>query len=73
MDLEKLETLDIGYNNFTTLPESITKLTSLQTLNLEYNQLTPLPESIKKMEERGVTINVLMQSIEFTRHWEKEK
>jgi Leucine-rich repeat (LRR) protein len=42
-----LQTLNLGGNQLTTLPESIGQLTNLQTLNLEYNQLTPLPENIE--------------------------
>ena len=41
-------TLNLSYNQFTTLPESFGNLTKLKELNLSYNQLTTLPDSIEK-------------------------
>jgi Leucine-rich repeat (LRR) protein len=42
----RLTTLNLSWNSFTTLPESIGNLTSLTNLNLQSNDFTTLPESI---------------------------
>ena len=44
-----LTTLDLSYNQLTSLPDSIGMLTSLTILYLSNNQLTSLSESIRKL------------------------
>ena len=44
-----LRELDLSLNYFSSLPESIGKLTSLQTLDLSLNNFSSLPESIGKL------------------------
>ena len=41
--------LDLSWNQLTSLPESITKLSNLTQLDLRENKLTSLPESITKL------------------------
>src|SRR5262249_16939307 len=47
--LTSLQTLNLGSNQLTTLPEAITRLASLQSLDLGSNQLTTLPEAITRL------------------------
>jgi small GTP-binding protein len=44
-----LKVLNLGDNQLTTLPESITTLTKLKVLNLGFNQLSTLPSSISTL------------------------
>ena len=45
-----MQWLQLWGNQFTTMPEAISKLTSLRELYLMRNQLTDLPKSIMKMK-----------------------
>ena len=44
-----VKTLDLGYDQLTEIPESITQLTNLKMLILRNNQLTEIPESITQL------------------------
>lgn len=49
--LPNLQTLYLGVNQLTSLPESISKLKNLQTLGLRNNELTFLPASIDELKK----------------------
>jgi len=48
---ENLQELVLEKNNFETLPESITQLSSLQKLHLGFNRLVTLPQSLSLMRQ----------------------
>ncbi len=52
-DLKQLETLDLSYNKFETLPDSIEKLTSLKKLSLNSNfNLQTIPTPIRNLAKK---------------------
>ncbi|MFM6488542.1 MAG: COR domain-containing protein [Dolichospermum sp.] len=62
--INKETTLDLSYNQLTTLPEAIAQLSNLTVLDLSDNQQTTFPEAIKqlsqleKLDLRGNQLNI---------------
>lgn len=63
-EIEGLETLKLGYNSLTEIPEKIERLQNLQILYLNYNKITEVPDVIAKLlllEEINLEGNELEQ------------
>ena len=50
LQLQNLQTLNLGGNQLTSIPTEISQLQNLQTLNLEGNQLTSIPKEILQLQ-----------------------
>ncbi|BFZ12002.1 hypothetical protein BsWGS_15041 [Bradybaena similaris] len=58
--LPELRTLDMSYNNITSVPDSLGQLASVHTLNLSYNKLTTFPAILcnSRISNTLVTLNL---------------
>jgi len=62
-ELSKLDYLDVGYNNFTSLPHELTQFHSLKTFKCSNNLIEIIPAAVCEMELRvlDVSSNPLVQ------------
>ena len=56
-NLTNLRTLDLSYNELTSLPESIRSLRNLTFLYVSHNQWTSLPESLENLTNLKVLLS----------------
>ncbi|MEH2236000.1 COR domain-containing protein, partial [Nostoc sp.] len=49
--LQELTSLDLSFNQLTTLPEALASLQELTSLDLSFNQLTTLPEALASLQK----------------------